>query len=329
MPRPVKLDYTKARTHSFEIARDFGDRLDVFLAKRLPEYSRSLIQRCIREGRASHNGRVAKPGSTIRKGDRVTIEVPLLITPELRPAEIPLNVVFEDEHIIAIDKPPGMVVHPTSGHWEGTLMNALLAYFRIPEDADEVYRPGVVHRLDRQTSGVILAGKTHRGVAGLARQFRERRMQKEYHAIVEGQIRPAEGVIDKPIKRHPKGGIRMGVARAGEGREASSSYRVLERFSGYTYVAVTPLTGRTHQIRVHVATIGHPCAGDPLYSASSPVREKHLVEGSTSETVVLNRQALHAYQISFEHPVKRVPLVLSAPLPEDMGRCLELLRSGS
>jgi len=324
MPKPRKLDFEKAETYRFDITKDFGDRLDVFLSKRLPDYSRSLLQRLIKEGRAVHNTRVAKASTTVHKGDTISITVPLVITPEMRPSEIPLDIVYEDEHFVAVNKPAGMVVHPTGGHWEGTLMNALLHHLKIPEDTKEVYRPGTVHRLDKETSGIILSAKSNKAVVNLSEQFRKRHVQKEYHAIVEGEIAQDEGIIDKPIDRRRGGGIKMGVAKDGTGKESTSAFRVLERFRGYTYVAVKPLTGRTHQIRVHVATIGHPCAGDPLYSEISPLRGTDI--GTDDPAPILSRQALHAYQITFKHPATGQPMTLSAPLAADMARLLEILR---
>lgn len=322
MAKPVQYDPTRTIRHEFD-AKTGADRLDVFLSKRLPEFSRTLFQKLIKEGRATINGKPAKPGRKVLSGDKVVVEVPRLLLPELIPTEIPLEVLYEDEDMLAVNKPPGMVVHPAGGHWDDTLVNALLAYFKLAPESKDIFRPSITHRIDKDTSGVVLVGKTQRATANLTRQFRDRTIDKTYHAIVEGEI--ADGVIERPIDRHRKDRFRMGAAKAGEGKEAMSIVKVLKAFRGFTYIAVKPVTGRTHQIRVHVATVGHPCVGDPLYAGK--ILRRGDLDGSDDETPVMKRQALHAHTIRFAHPKDGRPMEISAPLPADMRALLHLLTS--
>ena len=310
MPYPRRIVPDKVTRYEYVGKRDESARIDVFLTGRLPTLSRSLIQRFIKEGRATVNGRVARASSKVGRGDRVEIEVPHIIRPKMVPTEMPLDILFEDEHFIAINKPPGLVMHPSTGHWEDTLVNAVVAHLKIPAEATDIVRPGIVHRLDKDTSGVIVMGKTNAGLAGLAKQFRERTIEKEYRAIVYGVVASDEGEISLPIGRHRTDAKKMGVARAGTGKEAVSRFRVLQRFAQATYVSVLPETGRMHQIRVHLASVGHPCVGDPLYGADRPA-----VEG-------MARQALHAYRLTLTHPATGGSMTVIAPLATDMAAVL-------
>lgn len=320
MPKPVQYDPSRSVRHEFHV-KSGADRLDVFLSRRLPDFSRTLFQKLIKEGRATINGKPAKASSKVLSGDRVVVEVPKRILPELIPTEIPLEVLYEDDDVLAVNKPPGMVVHPAGGHWNDTLVNALLAYFKLAPESKDIFRPSITHRIDKDTSGVVLVGKTQKATANLTKQFRDRTIDKTYHAIVEGEI--ADGVIERPIDRHRKDRFRMGAAKTGEGKEAMSIVRVILAFRDFTYVAVKPVTGRTHQIRVHLATVGHPCVGDPLY-AHRLLRRADL-DGSDDQTPVMTRQALHAHTIRFAHPRDGRPMEISAPLPADMHRLLQLL----
>jgi 23S rRNA pseudouridine1911/1915/1917 synthase len=317
MPYPRRFLPDRTTRHEFIGKREDSIRIDVFLTGRLPTLSRALIQRFIKEGRAKVNGRVARPSSKVCKNDLVEIEVPHIVRPKMVPREMPLDILFEDEHFIAIHKPAGLVMHPSTGHWEDTLVNAVVAHLKIPIEATDIVRPGIVHRLDKDTSGVIVMGKTHTGLDGLAKQFRERTIEKEYRAIVHGELARDEGEILLPIGRNRADSKKMGVARAGTGKEAVSRYRVLERLPGFTFVSVVPETGRMHQIRVHLANIGHPCVGDPLYAADRP-----SVEG-------MSRQALHAHRLVLRHPATGAPMTLTAPLAGDMAALLERLRGGA
>jgi 23S rRNA pseudouridine1911/1915/1917 synthase len=294
-------------------------RLDKFLADRLPDLSRSAAQRLIDRGQITVNGETVKASYKVRSGDLVSALLPEEETAALVAESIPLNIVYEDQFLLVVDKPPGMVVHPAPGHASGTLVNALLAY--CPElAAGRDDRPGIVHRLDRDTSGLILVAKGEKVRRVLQRQFKERRVDKAYLALLEGHLQPAWGRIEAPLGRDPDHRQRMAVLAGG--REAVTEYHVLEQFShavgpaagDYTLVEAEPRTGRTHQIRVHFASIGHPVVGDPTY-------------GRRRLRLPAPRQFLHAQRLGFRHPVTRGRLELKAPLPADLESVLELLRS--
>jgi 23S rRNA pseudouridine1911/1915/1917 synthase len=330
--KPVKVDFDRTVEHEFVIHKESVlQRLDVYVHKRLPEYSRTLVQKLIKDGRITVNGRPSKPSYEINLGDRIVCRMPRLLQPHVVPAAIPLDIVYEDEHLIAINKPPQFVVHPAAGHWDDTLVNALLHHCGVLPETDEVYKPGIVHRIDKDTSGIIIAAKTLRAHGELTRQFQERTVEKSYRAIVEGEVPFDEDVIDKDIGRHKRDFERMAVVRKGEGKAATSFYRVLERFRGFTFVEVAPRTGRTHQIRVHMASIGHPCVADSTYGKRDALFLRDL--GAESDPLVddpkeplLMRQALHAYSIAFTHPATGRIVEFTAPLAADMERTLRLLR---
>jgi 23S rRNA pseudouridine1911/1915/1917 synthase len=330
--KPVKVDFEHTVEHEFSIHKESVlQRLDVYVHKRLPEYSRTLVQKLIKEGLITVNGQPSKPSYEINLGDRIICRMPRLIQPHVVPSDIPLDIVYEDEHLIAINKPPQFVVHPAAGHWDDTLVNALLHHCGVLPETDEVYKPGIVHRIDKDTSGIIIAAKTLRAHGDLTRQFQERTVEKSYRAIVEGEVPFDEDVIEKEIGRHKRDFEKMAVVRKGEGKPATSFYRVLERFRGFTFVEVAPRTGRTHQIRVHMASIGHPCVADSTYGKRDALFLRDL--GAESDPLVpdpkepiLMRQALHAYRIAFTHPETGRIVEFTAPLAEDMARALELLR---
>jgi 23S rRNA pseudouridine1911/1915/1917 synthase len=303
-----------------EIRVDQGAmRLDKFLADRLPDLSRSAAQRLIDRGQITVNGEPVKASYKVRSGDLVSALLPEEETAGLVAESIPLNIVYEDQFLLVVDKPPGMVVHPAPGHASGTLVNALLAY--CPElAAGRDDRPGIVHRLDRDTSGLILVAKGEKVRKALQRQFKERQVYKAYLALLEGHLQPAWGRIEAPLGRDPDHRQRMAVLAGG--REAVTEYHVLEQFShavgpaagDYTLVEAEPRTGRTHQIRVHFTSIGHPVVGDPTY-------------GRLRLRLPAPRQFLHAQRLGIRHPVSRQRLELKAPLPADLESVLELLRS--
>ncbi|NLF12477.1 MAG: RluA family pseudouridine synthase [Anaerolineaceae bacterium] len=301
------------------------ERLDRFLAGQVPDLSRSAAQRLIDEGRVTVNGEPARSSYKVRAGDQVVVLLPGDDgVQELRPEAIPLHVVYEDDALLVVDKPAGMVVHPAPGHTGGTLANALLAH--SPELAgldlpSSEQRPGIVHRLDRDTSGLILLAKTEKVQRALQQQFKDRRVDKAYLALVHGHLQPAWGRIEAPIGRDPQHRQRMAVLPGG--REAVTEYHVLEQFAWqtgpaagmYSLVKAEPRTGRTHQIRVHLASVGHAVVGDPVYGR----RRTHLP---------LERQFLHAGHLGFQHPVTGQRLELDTPLPADLAGVLELLREG-
>lgn len=289
--------------------QEAGQRLDQFLAAKMPGYSRSRIQEWIEEGRVRVNGARKKASWKVRAGE--TVEAEPAAPPPLRafPEEIPLDVLYEDEAVAAIYKPAGLVVHAGAGRASGTLVNALLArYGRLSESGDPL-RPGIVHRLDKGTSGVILVARTDAAHRHLAAQFAARTVEKVYLALVEGRVTQERGAIDRPVERDPVRRTRM-TARTGRGRAALTEYRVIERYERFTLLEVRIRTGRTHQIRVHLASIGHPVAGDTLYGAAA--RPAGLEP--------LGRPWLHAWRIGFTSPATGRRVVVEAPVPEELER---------
>ncbi|MGA7236181.1 MAG: RluA family pseudouridine synthase [Bryobacteraceae bacterium] len=285
---------------------DAGKRLDFLLHQRLPEHSRSRIQQWIKAGRAQVNGAVARSSYLVRAGD--AIEVEPAEAPPLRASaeDIPLHVLYEDADIVAIDKPAGMVVHAGAGVHAGTVVNALLHRFETLSEVGGAMRPGIVHRLDRFTSGVLLAAKNDAAHRSLAAQFAGREVEKTYLALVHGKVACESGRIERPIARDPVHRTRM-TARLDRGRSAWSEYRVLRRFAKFTLLEVRIGTGRTHQIRVHLASIGHAVAGDTLYGAPA------VTPGMPS----LGRYFLHAHRIRFRLP-NGEPKDIVSPLPEEL-----------
>jgi 23S rRNA pseudouridine1911/1915/1917 synthase len=296
---------------------DAGKRLDQMVHERLPEFSRSRIQDWIKQGRVRLNGGVERPSRAVREGDAIEVEPaeapPLHAVPE----PIPLTILYEDADLVAIDKPAGMVVHSGAGVRTGTLVNALLHRYETLSGVGGAARPGIVHRLDRFTSGVLLVAKNDAAHQSLAAQFAARKVEKVYLALVHGTVKTDSGRIDRPIARDPVRRIRM-TARLREGRSAWTEYRVLRRFaSGRSVGSFTLLearigTGRTHQIRVHLASIGHPIAGDTLYGAPAKV------EGHPP----LGRYFLHAHRIRFRQPSTGAEISLESPLPAELEKWL-------
>jgi 23S rRNA pseudouridine1911/1915/1917 synthase len=289
-------------------------RLDHFLVESGLLGSRSQIRKLIAEGRVRVDGVAAKPGERLRAGQRVVAERPIEHVATVEAEAIELRVLYEDHFLLAVDKPPGLVVHPAPGNWSGTLVNALLHRWRdTPRDLDP-QRCGIVHRLDKNTSGVIVVAKDLETHEALSRLFRKREVRKQYAAIAYGAPRQDAGEIDAPIGRHRVDRKKMAV-RSG-GRYAVTRYEVIERYRGAALVYLYPLTGRTHQIRVHLASIGHPVLDDPVYARGREFRVK------------LGRQALHAQRLHFTHPRTGEDVRLHAPWPSDFARAVEELRSG-
>jgi 23S rRNA pseudouridine1911/1915/1917 synthase len=290
------------------------ERIDKVLAGHLPDLSRSSVQKMIREGLVLVNDEQVRPSYRTREGDWVVARVPEEESLDLRAEAIPLDVVYEDDCLLVINKPAGMVVHPAFGHDSGTLVNAVLAHVPDIEDEDQAERPGIVHRLDKETSGLIVVAKTGEIRRVLQDAFRAREVKKIYLALAEGQITAGHGIINAAMGRDPRRRKRMAVVAAG--RPASTEYRVQERFERYSYLEVQPYTGRTHQIRVHLGYIGHPVVGDTVYG----YRKKRLP---------LDRHFLHANRLVLTHPRTGRTLDLSAPLPEDLQSVLDTLREPS
>jgi 23S rRNA pseudouridine1911/1915/1917 synthase len=299
------------------LAEDAGKRLDVFLQEKLPEYSRSRLQDWIKAGRVLVDGAEARASYRLRGVEAIAVEPAAL--PPLRAwaEDLPLKILYQDDDVIAVDKAAGMVVHAGAGRNSGTLVNALLHHFGTLSAAGGEERPGIVHRLDRFTSGVLLVARTDAAHRGLAEQFATRTLEKVYLTLVHGAVKQEQGRIDKPISRDPAKRIRM-TARRAEGRAAITEYRVLDRFAGFTYLEVRIKTGRTHQIRAHFASIGHPVAGDKLYGAPQVAGQPPL-----------ERTFLHAHRIRFTQPVTGAAITVESPLPDELAAWMASLRASA
>jgi 23S rRNA pseudouridine1911/1915/1917 synthase len=305
-------------------------RLDQYLVVQFPDYSRSIIQKAIEAGTVTVNGRPAKASGKTRVGDRVAIQLPEPERPDPAPEDIPLDVLYEDEYLAVVNKPHDMVVHPAKGNWSGTLVNALAFRFSHLSKLNGDYRPGIVHRLDRDTSGAILVAKEERTHRDLSLQFETRKVFKEYAAITQGVLDRDSDYIEKRIGHHPHDRIKMCVTDDAErGKEACTFYEVIERFKGYTFVRCQPRTGRTHQIRVHLACVGCPVLADKTYSGRDRFALSDLVPGVApdADEMLMPRQALHALRLRFLHPIKKEVIAVEAPLPDDMRRTLAALRT--
>lgn len=285
-----------------------GERLDVFLAEQSPDLSRSRIRKLIDDGYVTVDGRPGKPSTRLDVGQTITLELPPTSPTELRPWDVPLSVIFEDEDLIVIDKPAGMTVHPAPGNEDRTLANAVLAHAQDVEGIGGERRPGIVHRLDKDTSGLIVVAKNERAHANLSDQFKSREVSKVYLALVVGHPSPPEADIDAPIGRHPNDRQRMAIVSTG--RPAITRYRVVTSYSRSTLVEARPRTGRTHQIRVHLASVRHPVVGDTTYGRPA--------EG-------LSRQFLHAHHLGFTHPASGQNIRFTAELPSDLRSYLDRL----
>jgi len=311
--------------HSFQIGKnDGGARLDVFLASRLDSLSRAQIQKAIAGGHVHLNNVPAKAGQRLREGDGLVFEQPPVASYDVEPENIPLAVVYEDTSLLVIDKPAGLVVHPAAGNYQGTLVHALLFHCRDLSGIGGVMRPGIVHRLDKGTSGLMVVAKSDAAHQGLAAQFKRHEVRKTYQALVYGDIRGEEGRIDAPVGRDMVDRKKMST-RTRRGKEASTSWRVRERYGAITLLQVDIETGRTHQIRVHLHHAGHPIVGDAVYGGAG--RIKALTNPLLKERVkAFSRPALHSSLLSFIHPVTARPLNFSSPLPEDMSVLCDFLR---
>jgi 23S rRNA pseudouridine1911/1915/1917 synthase len=306
-----------------------GTRLDQYLVAMFPDFSRSVIQKVIDAACVTVNGAPSKASYKVRHGDHVRIWVPEPTHDLPAPEDIPLAVLYEDEFLAVINKPADMVVHPAKGHWSGTLVNALQFHFGHLSHLSGDYRPGIVHRLDRDTSGVILVAKDELTHRDLSYQFEHRKIFKEYQALTAGVLDRDSDYIERRIGHHPRDRVKMAVTdEEDDGKEACSFYEVLERFRGFTFCRIYPRTGRTHQIRVHLASVGCPVLADKAYGGRDCLRLSELVPGldPAADEVLMPRQALHASRLRFLHPRLREIIEVEAPLPPEFVKTLAALR---
>ncbi|MDY6950822.1 MAG: RluA family pseudouridine synthase [Thermodesulfobacteriota bacterium] len=301
-----------------------GRRLDTVIAERLPPLSRSYAGRLIRSGRITVNRLPKKPGYVIKCGDIVSAEIPPPEPVDCIPEPIPLSVLHEDGHVIVVNKPPGLVVHPGPGHQTGTLVNALLHHCRDLAGIGGELRPGIVHRLDKDTSGTMVVAKSDMAHESLSGQFKKRQVEKRYLALVYGKMMESSGVIDLPIGRHPVDRKKMST-RSRRSRSTETRWRKKETFHGTTLIDVDLKTGRTHQIRVHTASMGHPVVGDTTYGGKRRWKEVQPRDVQVILSAV-KRQMLHAWRIAFLHPHTKKRLRFESPVPEDMALVMESLR---
>ena len=307
-------------------AGDEGVRLDQFLAKKLTSISRSRVQKWIRSGLVRINDQERSANYRLRAGDRLLYTIPAVQPWHLTPEFIPLDILYEDDDLVALNKPAGLTVHPGAGKTAGTLVNALLHHCPDLEGIGDVQRPGLVHRLDKDTSGVMVVAKTETAHQFFLKQFKDRRVDKKYLALVWGRFGAGQGEVDAAIGRHPTQRHKMAVTGRG-GREAATSWRRLEEYPGpISLLELTLHTGRTHQIRVHMSSLGHPVVGDRIYGGS----EKRLLTLPPSMrqlSFLIYRQLLHAWKLRIKHPRQKDELNLEAPLPEDFQGVLNFLRT--
>ena len=303
------------RTAVFNYKADTPNRLDKFLVSNVPEFSRSRLQTLIKKGNVQVDGEIVlKTGYTLGRGMEIEIRIPPPEKPELVPQPIPLDIVFENDDLILINKPAGMVVHPSTGHSDGTLVHAALAHAPNIKGVGGVRRPGIVHRLDKDTSGLIVLAKNDRAHQWLQNQFKDRQVKKFYLALVDGKPPTTQGRIEAAIGRDSAHRKKMTVTPLHKGREAFSIYKTIEKFDQHTLLEIKPLTGRTHQIRVHLAFIGCPVAGDTVY-------------GRRHSTIPINRHFLHASHLRIVIPGEATPRLFEAPLPEELTAVLRSLRN--
>jgi 23S rRNA pseudouridine1911/1915/1917 synthase len=308
-----------------------GMRLDRYLALNFQEFSRSIIQDAIDGGNVSVNGKPTKSSYKVRHGDQLRLQLPEPKHDLPVPEDIPLDVLYEDEWLALVDKPADMVVHPAKGNWSGTLVNALQFRFSALSNANGTYRAGIVHRLDRDTSGVILIAKEENTHRELAEMFASRKVFKEYAAIATGTLDRDSDYIEGRIKHHPSDRVKMFVTNDPhdeDAKDACTFYEVVERFRSYTFVRLQPRTGRTHQIRVHLASVGCPVLADKTYGGRDHLRLSDVTGRMPGEDdeLLIGRQALHAFRLRFMHPRIGRWMEFEAPLPPDMLRTLEALR---
>jgi 23S rRNA pseudouridine1911/1915/1917 synthase len=307
---------------------DAGARIDAFAAARCPGLSRARAQKLLRQGLIKVAGRPVKASYKVEAGDRITVEVPPPVAPpHLRPEVIPLDIRFEDEDIVVVNKPRGLAVHPGAGRWTGTLVNALMSHCGDLSGIGGELRPGIVHRLDKDTSGLMVVAKHDAAHRSLAAQVKSRAVERGYLALVWGRLPGGPLTVEAPIGRHPTEHKRMAVVREGPSRPAVTEVREREPLGPISLVEARLRTGRTHQIRVHMAYLGHPVVGDPVYGLKVAKREIAALDPQAAALVAgLGGQALHAWRLAFAHPRSGEPLAFTADPPPEMARLLDYLR---
>lgn len=300
--------------NSFTITEEFeGERLDRLLTGELKDYSRSFLQKIMKDGHVLLNGEAVKPSVKVSDGDVVTFQIPEKVIPDILPEDIPLDILYEDEDVLVVNKPKNMVVHPAPGHYSGTLVNAVLYHCGDSlSGINGVLRPGIVHRIDKDTTGSVIICKNDMAHRSIAQQLKDHTITRRYRAICCGVLNKDDIVINKPIGRDPQNRLKMAVVNGG--KHAVTHVHVLERFRDYTYVECRLETGRTHQIRVHMASVGHPLLGDELYA------------GSRKAPFHTQGQCLHAMVLGFTHPRTGEYIETTAPLPEYFAHLLGVLR---
>lgn len=319
-------------TAVFEITRNLDLRLDRFLARRVPFLSRTQLQKLIEEEAVTVSGRVPKASTKLRRGDRVVATLPPPPSNAIAAERIPIHVLYEDDHLIVVNKQPDLIVHPARSHKSGTLINALAWHFlhnsggTLSTVGEDIARPGVVHRLDKHTSGVMVCAKSDVAHWRIARQFEVRKTEKRYLCLVHGEVEPEADVIDLPLGKHPTVKEKYAVRHDELGKPSQTIYRVREVYEGHSLVEVELRTGRTHQIRVHMSHVGYPLVGDDLYGGRHATVGDFDPAQPDAAAPLLTRQALHAARLGFEHPVTGARVAFEAPMWHDLARAVELLR---
>jgi 23S rRNA pseudouridine1911/1915/1917 synthase len=304
-----------------------GTRLDALLTSRIDDFSRSYAAHLILTERIRVDGTVKKPGYRLKAGEVISVYIPPPKPVDFKPEPIKIDILYEDKHLIVVNKNSGIVVHPAPGHYSGTLVNALLYHCPDIEGIGTELRPGIVHRLDQDTSGAIVVAKDNPSHRNLVSQFKSRKVKKNYLALVHGDMESESGVISFPIGRHPVDRKKMSI-KSRKGRTAETRWQARERFSGFTLLDLSLKTGRTHQIRVHCAAIHHPIVGDSVYcgrKARKKLAQSTNVSGII-DSVRISRQMLHAWRLEFTHPINREYLAIEAPVAKDMADLIDVLR---
>lgn len=330
LERPIPIDDEHAERVRLRIRRRLpGRRLDKYLHSRFPRLSRTTIQRLIKQGAITVNGTTTKPSYEMCGGDLIELVIPPPEPREVVPEYIPLDIVYEDEYVLGLNKPAGIICHPARGDQTGTLVNGLVYYAGQLSHGEDPFRPGIVHRLDKHTTGIMLVAKTDEAHWRLALQFERRLVQKTYLAIVHGNPHLDGDTIDAPIGLHPvvreKFAVMVRENKIDLARSAVTGYEVAERYDGYALVKLFPKTGRTHQLRVHMSYIGHPIAGDTMYGGRAV--SAFDITGQGSVEPIFAHQALHAWRVAFRHPILETPMELEAPFAPPFKELVNLLRS--